>query len=655
MRAAQFGEQLSEPGHGTMATKTQMPARAVKRAAPRTLRPVLATLVDALPGTPDDWLFEVKFDGYRLLARIDSREIRLITRNGHDWTSKLPHLTKGLASLKLKPGWVDGEIVVPGGHSGTSFQKLQNAFESARTRDIVFYLFDIPFYDGYDLTRVPLSARRTLLESLLRKGAPPILFSQTFDASPDELLKSACQLGFEGIIGKRKTSIYDSRRSPDWIKLKCSQRQEFVIGGWTDPKGSRTGLGSLLLGVHDADGALVYAGKVGTGFDDRSLRELQTKLKGLATTKRPFRDPTPGERNAHWVQPKLIAEVTFSEWTHGGHLRHPVFHGLRADKPPEAIVREEPEHLLGPDLEEATPEVLSRIKISNPDRVIDSSTGATKLDVVRHYASVGTLMMEHLAGRPVSLVRYPQGIKRQGFFQKHLERASLEGVRQLDPRLDPAHPPLIEVAEPVGLVSAAQMNVIELHTWNALKTHIHQPDRITLDLDPGTGVEWSTMQKVAGLLRSFLTELGLPAYLKTSGGSGLHVVTPIRRQYDWDTVKDFSQGIVEHLARTLPQLVVAKSGAKNRVGRIYIDYLRNGFGATTVSAWSVRARPGLGVSVPVSWAELASLKSAAQWTVRNVGDRLEVGNAPWKDYSRSARNITTAMKRLDSLQSRRVA
>jgi bifunctional non-homologous end joining protein LigD len=228
-------------------------------------------------------------------------------------------------------------------------------------------------------------------------------------------------------------------------------------------------------------------------------------------------------------------------------------------------------------------------------------------------------------------------------------------VRQLDPRLDPAHPPLIEVAEPVGLVSAAQMNVIELHTWNALKTHIDQPDRITLDLDPGTGVEWSTMQKVAGLLRSFLTELGLPAYLKTSGGSGLHVVTPIRRQYDWDTVKDFSRGIVEHLARTLPQLVVAKSGAKNRVGRIYIDYLRNGFGATTVSAWSVRARPGLGVSVPVSWAELASLKRAAQWTVRNVGDRLEVGNAPWKDYSRSARNITTAMKRLDSLQSRRVA
>jgi len=638
-----------------MATKTRMPSGAAKRAAPRTLRPVLATLVDAVPAKSDDWVFEVKFDGYRVLARVDSKNVRLITRNGHDWTSKLPHLAKALAGMKLKPGWLDGEIVVPGGRGGTSFQVLQNAFESARTREIVYYLFDVPFYDGYDLTRVPLIERRALLESLLRNATPPILFSQAFEAAPGELLKSACKLGFEGIIGKRKTSVYDSRRSPHWIKLKCSQRQEFVIGGWTDPKGSRTGLGSLLIGVHDANGDLVYAGKVGTGFDDRSLRELQTKLKRLTTTKRPFRGRAPGELHVHWVKPKLIAEVTFSEWTHGGHLRHPVFHGLRTDKPAEAIVREEPVHPLGPDLEEPAAGIPSRVKISNPDRVIDSSTGATKLDVVRYYASVGALMMEHLARRPVSLVRYPQGIKRPGFFQKHLERTSIEGVRQLDPRLDPAHPPLIEVAEPIGLVSAAQMNVLEFHTGNALKTNIDKPDRITLDLDPGKGLEWSTMQQVAELLRSFLTDLQLPAFLKTSGGKGLHIVTPIRPQYDWDTVKEFSRAIVEHVAGTFPQLVVAKSGAGNRVGRIFIDYLRNGFGATTVAAWSMRARPGLGISVPVSWAELPTLESAAQWTVRNVGNRLETGNAPWKDYAGSARSITAAMKRLDVSHSKQVA
>jgi bifunctional non-homologous end joining protein LigD len=274
---------------------------------------------------------------------------------------------------------------------------------------------------------------------------------------------------------------------------------------------------------------------------------------------------------------------------------------------------------------------------------------------VRYYASVGALMIEHLAGRPVSLVRYPQGIKRPGFFQKHLERATLEGVRELDPRLDPAHPPLIEVAGPEGLISAAQMNVIEFHTWNARKTQIDKPDRITLDLDPGEGVEWSTVQQVTGLLRSFLADLGLPAYLKTSGGKGLHVVTPIRPQHDWDTVKEFSRAIVEHMARNLSQLVVAKSGAKNRVGRIFIDYLRNGFGATTVAAWSLRARPGLGVSVPVSWAELPTLESAAHWTLRGVGDRLKTGNTPWKDYAGSARSITAAMKRLGVTRSRQAA
>jgi bifunctional non-homologous end joining protein LigD len=631
-----------------MATRIRIPPGAVKRAAPPTLRPVLATLVDAIPSKPDEWIFEVKFDGYRILARIEAKTVRLITRNGHDWTSKLPHLAKALAGMKLRPGWLDGEIVVPGARDETSFQVLQNAFDSAKTGDIVFYLFDVPFYDGYDLTRVPLIERRALLESLLSKRAPPpIRFSEVFNAPPKDLLNSACRIGLEGIIGKRRDSTYDSRRSPDWIKLKCTQRQEFVIGGWTDPKGSRTGLGSLLLGVHDANGALVYAGKVGTGFNDRSLRELRDKLEGLATSRRPFSRPAPGERQVHWVKPDLIAEVTFSEWTCDGHLRHPVFHALRTDKPAKAIVREEPVALLGPDLEEEESGLLSRLKVSNPDRVIDPSTGTTKIDVVRYYSAVGTLMMEHLAGRPVSLLRFPQGIKQHGFFQKHLDRSTMEGVRQLDPALDPDHPPLIEIAEPMGLISAAQWNVIEFHTWNAVKTHIDKPDRITFDLDPGTGVAWSTIKEVAGLLRSLLTEMELPAFLKTSGGKGLHVVTPIRRQHDWDTIKNFSRAVVGHLARTVPQLVVAKSGAKNRVGRIYVDYLRNGFGATTVSAWSVRARPGLGISVPISWAELSILKSSAHWTVRNIEGRLETGNTPWKDYGRSAKSITAAMRRLD--------
>ena len=303
---------------------------------------MLATLVDAVPTKADDWVFEAKFDGYRLLARVDSKGVRFFTRNGHDWTSKLPHLAKALTSMKLSHGWLDGEIIAPAESGQPSFQVLQNAFESARTRDIVYYVFDLPYYDGYDLTRVALSERRVLLESLLSNATPPILLSQAFAGLPGDLLKAACGAGLEGIIGKRKRSLYASRRSPDWIKLKCGRRQEFVIGGWTDPKGSRTGLGSLLLGVHDSGGALIYAGKVGTGFDERSLRSLRTKLESLATPTRPFSGPVPGERQVHWVKPKLIAEVAFSEWTHGGHLRHPVFQGLRTDKPAKGIVREEP-------------------------------------------------------------------------------------------------------------------------------------------------------------------------------------------------------------------------------------------------------------------------------------------------------------------------
>jgi bifunctional non-homologous end joining protein LigD len=460
---------------------------------------------------------------------------------------------------------------------------------------------------------------------------------------------SACKLGLEGIIGKRKESAYSSRRSPDWIKLKCGHRQEFVIGGWTDPKGSRSGLGSLLLGVHDDEGKLVYAGKVGSGFNETSLRTISEQLRKLAADKSPFSARVPEARLAHWVKPKLLAEVTFSEWTGDGHLRHPVFHALRSDKPAKAIVREEPVAPLGPDVEEpqsAQSTIPSHLKVSHPDRVVDPSTGITKIQVVRYYGLVGELMMPYLKGRPVSLVKAPQGIKRPTFFQKHLENSKMEGVDQLPRKLTPGEPPYLAVAEPLGLLAAAQMNVIEFHTWNATAKHIKQPDRIVFDLDPGEGIRWPTMQQAAELMRGFITELGLVPFLKTSGGKGLHVVVPIKPKYDWDTVKAFSEAVVVRMAQTLPQLFVAKSGPKNRVGRIFIDYLRNGRGATTAEAWSARARPGMGISVPLAWSELQGLRSSDQWTVATAHTRLAVGNTPWKDYARSAKPVTAAMKRL---------
>lgn len=625
-------------------TKTVLPDNARKADLPHTLTPELATLVDEPPLDPEEWIYEIKFDGYRMLSRIEGGEVRLITRNGNDWSRKLPHLVKAIGKMRLKSGWLDGEIAVLDANGIPDFQSLQNAFDSAHTERIIYYLFDVPFYDGYDLRDTSLVERRALLQKLVEAHAPDqIRFSDVFEASPAKILDSACHLGLEGVIGKRKTSVYVSRRSQDWIKLKCKNRQEFVIGGYTDPKGTRKGIGSLLLGFYDEDRKLRYAGNVGAGFSDKTLQDLRAKLDRIASTDNPFVKASGVDKNAHWVEPRLIAEVSFGEWTQGGHIRHSVFHGLRSDKKADVIVREKPVHPAESTSASAIPKTL---KVTNPDRVIDPSTGFTKIDLIRYYSLVAPLMLPHLARRPVSLVRAPEGVSGELFFQKHWEKENMPGVEQLDPSLDPDHPPLLEVSTAEGLLSAAQMNVIEFHTWNATKNVIGKPDRITFDLDPGSGVEWALIQEAAQLVNVFLRELGLKSFLKTSGGKGLHIIVPIRRLRDWDTVKGFSQAIVQHLAKTIPTRFAAKSGPRNRVGKIFIDYLRNGFGATTVSAWSVRARPGLGVSVPLAWEELSSLKSSTRWSASNIHERLDKGNDPWADYAKTDQSIVPAMKKL---------
>lgn len=622
------------------------PKGARKAALPAQLQPQLATLVDEAPADPGGWIYEIKFDGYRMLARAERGKVRLITRNGNDWTHKLAHLQKALEAMDLPDGWYDGEIIMPGERVPADFQALQGAFESSRTGNIVYFLFDLPFCAGHDLREVPLVQRREILQRIVeRKPQDKVRFSAVFDAQPQDIVASACRLGLEGVIGKRRDSAYVTRRSSDWIKLKCGRRQEFVIGGYTDPKGSRTGIGSLLLGVHDPDGKLHYAGNVGTGFNERTLRELRGKLDAIAVDRSPFGAGSEIPRQAHWVKPQLVCEVAFGEWTRDQRIRHSVFHGLREDKSAKAITREEPRHGV-PAGKAAVPGLPGHLRISNPDRVIDPSTGTTKIDLVRYYALVAPVMMEHLKGRPVSLVRAPDGITGELFFQKHTDRYQMAGIRQLAPSLDPDHPPYLEVATPEGLLSAAQMNVVEFHTWNAVKGHIGKPDRMTFDIDPGEGVTWKQIQEAAQLVHAFLGELGLPAFLKTSGGKGLHVVVPIRKQFDWDTVKDFSLAVVRHMAATLPDRFVAKSGGKNRVGKIFIDYLRNGFGATTASAWSARSRPGLGISVPVRWDELDSLKSGAHWTVGTVHERLPEGNAPWEGYDKAHAGLAAAMKKL---------
>jgi bifunctional non-homologous end joining protein LigD len=649
-----------------------MPEGAVKAELPETLTPELATLVDGPPADPENYIYEIKFDGYRMVTRVHGKDIRLITRNGNDWTAKLGPLQQEIRRMKLPDGWYDGEIVVHDENGKPNFNLLQLAFDGSNQAQIVYFMFDVPYHKGYDLRDARLDARRALLQDLLAaRPSDTVRFSAEFGTDPAQLVVAACQIGLEGVIGKRRDSRYVTRRSPEWIKLKCGQRQEFVIGGYTDPHGSRTGIGSLLLGYYDAHGVLRYAGNCGSGFNGASLRHLRAVLEAIETDKSPFPPRAVPGRTNHWVKPDLVAEVSFSEWTATDSIRHPVFQGLREDKPAKSVVRELPKHMqaeapeddakaaarparkravakAAPEPEATLPGKLpATFKVTHGERVMDAESGVTKVELVRYYALVGALMMEHLEGRPVSLVRAPEGVSGELFFQKHVvDTRKMPGVVQMDQALDPEHPRMTGIATVEGLLSSAQWNVVEIHSQNATAKHYDTPDRMVFDLDPGEGVDWPKVQEAAQLVRAFLQELGLNPFLKTSGGKGLHVVVPLKPKLDWDTVKDFSHAIVDHLAKTLPERFSAKSGAKNRVGRIFIDYLRNGRGATTVAAWSARVRPGLGISVPVRWEELPKLKSGSQWTVKTVHTRLDEGNAPWADYGKSATTLTKAMKAL---------
>jgi bifunctional non-homologous end joining protein LigD len=601
----------------------------------------------------------VKFDGYRIVARIDGGDVKLFTRNGNDWTRRLGPLADEIAKLPVDRAWIDGEIVVPNEKGIPSFQLLQRAFDSARPSNIVFFAFDLPWADSRDLTRLPLVERRALLAKLFEKHeSPRVRFSRHFEGPVKPLLDNACEQGLEGLIGKRADAPYASTRSTSWVKIKCSKRQEFVVVGHTDPKGSRTGFGSLLLAIHDEKtGALKYAGNVGTGFDEKLLRSMKAKLDALATDKPAF--AVPKGVKGHWVRPNLVAEVAFTEWTDDGRIRHPVFQGLRADKPAETVTREKAKAVKAESakaLKAKSPNAATARgtpKVTHGERVIDPSSGLTKADLVAYYDRIADHLLVHLAGRPATLVRAPAGIEGQRFFQKHADTRQIAGVREFAKSLWPEHDPMIEIATREALLAAAQMNVVEFHTSNVTidrKDARHgadKPDRLVFDLDPGEGISWPRLIEATTLMKRMLDLLELESFLKTSGGKGLHVVVPIKPDWGWDEAKDFSEDVVVHMSRTIPQLFVAKSGARNRVGRIFIDYLRNSFQASTIAAFSARARPGLGVSTPIAWRELETLEAANQWTIVDAHERLAKQRTdPWKDYGKTKQSLAKAAKLL---------
>ena len=625
---------------------------------PPELKPQLAVLAERLPEVATQWIYEIKYDGYRLLTRVDKNAVQLFTRTGKDWTHKLPALQQEIKRLQLPSGWYDGEIVVQDPVTGRpDFGALQESMDAARSGDVVLHLFDLPYFDGKDLRQQPLHVRRAVLEKCLQKApeSSHVRFSQAFDEDSGSLLASACKLGLEGIVGKRKDAPYVSRRSPDWIKLKCQHRQEFVIGGYTAPQGTRKDLGALLLGFFDAKGALHYAGKVGTGFTAKTLNDLAAKLQPFASQSCPFQDTADVEGRPHWVKPALVAEVAFQEWTPSGRIRQGVFHGLRTDKEARTIMREkpvaQPRPSAGPKVVDSgdKPSASRRAdatRITHGERVIDAQSGTTKGDLVEYYRQVADLILLHVQDRPTAVMRAPTGVGGELFFQKHLCAGTWPGIQAFAVEDATSANGMLDIRGEQGLLSAAQWNVVEFHTANATGRALQKPDRMVFDLDPGEGVQWTQIQEAATLVHAFLGQLELKSFLKTSGGKGLHVVVPLRRVHEWATVKGMSQAIVQHLSQQIPQRFVAKSGPRNRVGKIFIDYLRNGEGSTTASAWTARARPGMGISVPLAWDELDTVRSGDHWTVATVAERLGIGNTPWDGYAKAIGTLTAARDKL---------
>jgi bifunctional non-homologous end joining protein LigD len=657
------------------AGKTAKKPAAKKTAIPQKLSPQLATLMDTPP--EGEWLYEIKFDGYRIMTRILDGEVRMITRNGHDWTERLPLQAKAISELNLGDGWLDGEMVVLNDAGLPDFQALQNAFDIGRSKDIVYYLFDVPFLNGEDLREKPVEDRRAALKKLLGKQKKGLLrFSDAFSASHRDIIESACLLSLEGVIGKRAGSVYQARRSPDWIKLKCKLRQEFVIVGFTKPQGSRSGFGALLLAVNEEGAGLVYAGRVGTGFNQKTLAELFEKMQPLEQDASPLgKKLTSAQgRGVHWIKPTLVGEVEFGEWTREGIIRHSAFIALRSDKPASEVVHEypkTPKDIKAPfkpnasktsasktDEPAGKPKAASKrdskdkievagVLISHPERVIDKKSGLHKIDLAHFYESISDWILPHLDHRAVALLRCPEGVEGEQFFQKHAERLAIPNIKQLDPKLDPGHARLMEIDSVQALVGAAQMGTIELHTWGSTYDKIELPDHLVLDLDPDPALPWRSMIEATQMTLSVLDELGLDAYIKTSGGKGMHIIVPLARKADWDTVKAFAKALAQFISEQLPERFTATSGPKNRVGKIFIDYLRNTRGASTVAAYSARARPGLPVSVPVSRDELASLKSSDQWNIANLQKRLRKLKAdPWAGYKNTQRITRPMWKRL---------
>jgi len=582
----------------------------------------LATLAAEAPFGPE-WIHEIKYDGYRLQAIKNGDAVTMLTRNNLDWTARFPQIASAIAKLPAHTAVFDGEAVVFDSRGISAFAALQQALSDGDSAAIVYVVFDLLFLDGRDMRGLPLRQRKELLRELF--GATDtgggLLLAEHVESQGPHFYREACALSLEGIVSKRTDRSHAPGRSRDWLKVKCSMRERFIIGGYTMPTGSRTGFGALLLGETEPGetGKLQFAGRVGTGFSESDLRDLRARLDALATDASPFAEPLSKRMPpVRWVRPELVAEVKFAEWTAEGHLRHPSFVRLA--------------------------ETAKRLRVTNPGKVLWAPADrtlppVTKADLIDYYEQVSPHLLPELIDRPLTLVRCPHGLLGSCFYQKHPHpRGFPDSVRKIGVLEHGEQRVYMHIDSPEGLLALAQLGVIEFHTWNSTAENLANPDRVIFDLDPGPEVSWQSVCEAAWEMREALHLLGLPSFPKTTGGRGLHLVVPIAPTFDYGAIRAFAKAFAKQFATDFPNRFTERTAKRERDGRILIDYLRNASGATAIATYSARARPGLPVSVKIAWEEVSAELDPAAFDIRSTPSRLNrQGKDPWEGYAPSSK------------------
>lgn len=607
----------------------------------------LAKLVSTVP-EGEDWLYELKYDGYRILSFVEGNSVQLITRNNNDYTRRFQDIAYSLLELADARAMIlDGEMTITDASGKTDFQALQSYMKNPGGKNLTYIIFDLLALDGTDLRGHRLIERKEVLEALMKDAPKNLYYSRHIRGNGKESFAAACEAGMEGIVGKKADSIYSGTRNGDWIKLKCDKRQEFVIGGYTLSDKKTKGVSSLLLGVYEG-GKLVYTGRAGTGLSEHDMEELEKEFERRKRTEPSFKlapEPKPREKIT-WLEPELVAEIKFADWTREKLLRQASFKGLRTDKEPREIKREKEDEIQPQFTAQETESsmktdiysiVIEGIKISNPDKVIFEDPQITKEDVIRYYEKVSEYMLPYVSRRILSIVRCPKGISQTCFFKKHpgpnskgiiTIPVSGEGRETED---------YFYIENTSGLIAEAQMGTLEFHTWGSRVEELEKPDMMVFDLDPDVGMDLSTVRQGVRDIKGILAELSLDSYLKTSGGKGYHVVVPLKPVVSWDAVHDFSRSVAEVMEKKWPDRYTSNSRKARRTDKIFIDWIRNGRGATSIAPYSIRARKGARISMPIEWDELDTVAPDGvdmADALRRIG-----GSDPWKDFYRNDQQL----------------